>query len=63
MRIRLEGTQEEIGVAVEKIQENFTVVSVSQFYRNTRKGNPEHGRCYLEVTFPNEPKPRRFDAV
>jgi hypothetical protein len=68
MHIRLEGTQQEIDLAIEKIRKTFTVNRVSKLYPNRRTNNIAHMRCYLDVVVTHttqvvDKEPSPYDVV
>lgn len=61
MKIRLEGTPDELDVAVELVKQTFDVREVSRFYSN--RGDSKLGRRYVEATAPASPRPVQAHAV
>lgn len=66
MKIRLEGTKDEIKWAVDSLKKVYSVTDQSKLYQNRDKTTC---RCYLEVTpffvrsESSEPQPKPWDAV
>ena len=52
MKIRLTGTKEETKAFAEHLDAKYEVVSISEFYPNTRKNlKSKEGRVYVDVGF------------
>lgn len=54
MKIRLTGTNDETKDFIEELKKNFEIISISEFYPNTRKvKESKEGRTYIELKITN----------
>lgn len=61
MKIRLEGTTDEVDAGVELVKQVFDVREVSRFYPN--RGESKLGRRYVEAAAPTASQPLQAHAV